>query len=496
MSRTPSGFFSTPRVIARAATLATLILLGCGAADASPRRVQSPNGGQAPLEAAISVDGPTVWINAKKPGRLVRLAFDAEAGERLGLGISVLELSPKSASALVVGVRGPDDALVPMSGRVHCFVASASRPQGNCDGEFTVTRSGRHVIEVDTPFSATARFKALLSRPAMAKLAPDREETVILKRAGQDARLELAADAGGDVSVNVRDATPGRSEGAFTLRVFRADGTLVAESDGSAQRGASVPVKDDGGTYIVEVDPAHGAHGAFVVSARAAPQLALDGLPVAFGSANSSDVVRFALAAKAGQSVVVAIDGLAHTPDADSNSRIALLTPDGTRLGFTSCLARPLNGLRPQPCKVLAANLPVSGRYTVEVTPPMRASVSGRLLATEVVSGTIAPGTPLTLGAMKRGQVARYAFAASAGQRAGVQLANLSASPAGTTVSVSMRPMEGFGMSAMRVGREGTVSIPPTALRNAGTYVVVIDPGLGSVQSGELSLTIDEGKSQ
>ena len=44
--------------------------------------------------------------------------------------------------------------------------------------------------------------------------------------------------------------------------------------------------------------------------------------------------------------------------------------------------------------------------------------------------------------------------------------------------------------------RGSDVTINPMPIGAAGTYVVVVDPINGALQSGELSLSVEEGKPQ
>jgi hypothetical protein len=468
--------------------------VACAALAAQPPKSPAQPGDSGPLDLAIAIDGPALAVAPKEPGRLVRLAFQGKAGQRVGLGITDIRMSPASVSAILVSVRGPEDELV-STGPVHCFAASEARPVGACDDEFTTAKGGKYVVEVDLPFSAKAAFHATLSRAITGKLTTDGPQTARLARAGQDARFEIDFDGVHGMSIEARDVTSGRSAGAFMLRLFQPDGKLLRQAEGAPGGGASLALAGGAGTYSVEVDPSNAGAGTFELAARTAAVLAFGGPPLAFTSPGPGISVQFPFSANAGEDVGFAIDGLAHDPDVDSNSRIILLKPDGERLQAVGCFARVVDGLQVQPCK-LYASLPASGRYTVEIAPPPRAKASGRLLASRPVVGSLAAGTPVALGPMKPAQIAIYTFTGSAGQSVGVALADLATDPKGTTVKVTLQAKEGFGPWSSSAGQSGTVKIAPTVLPRNGAYTVTVDPGLGAVKSGQLSLLPAEGKPQ
>ncbi|HET9652599.1 MAG TPA: hypothetical protein VFP36_10425, partial [Usitatibacter sp.] len=276
----------------------------------------------ATLSVPVAVDGAPARVALKPAGRLGQVTFPARAGQRLGFGISGVKFTPQSAAALVVTVRRPDGTTLPGFRRVHCMAATANDPEAACDGEFTADQAGRYAIEVDPPFSAAAEFTVLVSRPAAASVKAGSSHTVALSRVGQDATLQFALEPGADVSVSARNG-PGRvaGRGAFVMRVYRPDGSLLAEAAGDSTRGPSLPVSGPPGTYAIEIDPENGGTGTFVVAVNAATGIAIDGPPVEFAVRSASEVARLPFTVEAARSVSVAIEGLAHTPpDVDSNS--------------------------------------------------------------------------------------------------------------------------------------------------------------------------------
>lgn len=482
----------------RAQALALVLVLAATTALAAPKKPVRKSQEPAPLDVPIAIDGPGVHVDAKKPGRLVRLKFRAQAGERLGLGLWSIDLKPESMSTLLVEVRGPDGHVVPQSEPLRCLAETDLHPVDGCGAEFTTQATGWHVIDVDTPFSATAQFKVALSRPAVAKLAIDHEQTVAVKRVGQAARFELPLASGSEATITARDATPGRGGSAFALRVFRADGTIVAQTMGIPSLGATLQVKGEGAAYRIEIEPVAGKPGDYLVSARSVRGLVADGPPLEFSTTGPNEVVRFGMQVKAGEVLAIGVEGLAHNPDPDNGvSRFTVRKPDGGQLKLIGCMthATKQSGPYVPPCKMVTPRVPETGRYTVELAPPMDAMLSGRLFAITAITGTLTPGSPVHIPSMKPGQVARYTFSANAGQRVAATITDLATAPEGTKVGVWIAPEQGYGLVSMYVA-PAKVEIQKRPIPATGTYTVMIDPGFGSVQSGELTLELQEGKPQ
>jgi len=468
--------------IASLAAIVMPAIVHAASPGVDPARGSDP----AALAATIRIDGPPLRLSLQPAGRGTRVSFTAQAGQRLGFGIAGVRFTPASAAALVVTVRQPDGSMVPGTSRVHSFAAKATEPV--CDGELTTRHAGRHVLEIDAPFSAAATLELTLSSPATASLQVGKSHTIAVSRAGQDARLELALEPGAGVSISARGAGAGATgDGAFELRAFRPDGSLAAEAHGDAQRAASLSLPGAAGIHAIEIDPAKGATGAFVVTAQAVGVAAAGEPPTEFSVA-AGDTARFAVTATAGQGLTIAVQGLAHAPDVDyGSSVIALLKPDGGRLDARSCITKPLPGSAEYvpPCKLSVFALPESGRYTVAVSPPAKAAASGRLLLTDVVTGGLTAGAPARLAAMKPAQVARFEFTGSAGQN--VQLSAFATVPPGAAITLQVQGVEGTSFFATAAGNKDRIAMF-NPLPSAGRYVVTVDPGYAAIETGEVAL--------
>jgi trimeric autotransporter adhesin len=481
------------RAIATVAGLAAILAAPILFAAAPPDKAASPKAAPAPISVPIAIDGRPVRVTLKPAGRPGQLTFQAKAGQRLGFGISGVKFTPASAAALIVTVRQADGTMVPGVHRVRCMAATPENPKAGCDGEFTVAKAGRHVIDIDPPFSAVPEFSATLSTPVAATLKVGASQKVTISRVGQDARLQLALEPDGDASVS---ATTSGEAGPFTMRVFKPDGTLLGERSGDSKQGPSLPATGAPGTYAIEIDPANGATGTFVVSAKPTPAIAIDGPPLEFASSGSGDVVRARFSANAGQSVSVAVDGLKHSPDVPSPSVFGVLKPDGTPLNGMGCSTRAPEGEEVIPCKVPLFDLPDSGRYTVLFTPAAGASASGRLVLSEAFFARVVPGTPAKVPPLKPSQVARFAFDGTAGQKVDVRVSGIATSPPSSMVTVILQRTDGGRFNIGMTGIKDTITMPTGEFRESGKYAVTLDPGSAKIDSAEVAVVLTEGKSK
>ncbi|HET7400844.1 MAG TPA: hypothetical protein VFJ62_03655 [Usitatibacter sp.] len=460
-------------------------------AKAAPAK---PAAAPKPLEAAIPIDGNPVAVVLDPPGKPARLAFTGRAGQRLGLGIVGLKFTPASASGLVVTVRQPDGTLLPGLTHIHCTAASQANPSGSCDAEIVVQHAGRHVVEIDPPFSAVAEFRALLSTPVSGTLSSTPQD-VRIGRAGQDANLRLKLGDGDDVVVAARRTSAGGAATPFTLRALRPDGTPLGEGKANASGNASIAFGGPAGEYTVQVDPDRAGTGTFSVSSRVSPVEAVGAPALEFTGAAPGQPVRVMLDVPAGKTIAIALDRLKLSPDEKAGIGLVLFRPDGGRMGALSCFPP---GPEIPPCKTPLIESPAPGRYRVEIQPPRDATVSGRLITTEPVEARIPSSAPVKVAALKPAQPARYSFEAKKGMNVGVVFSNYTTSPPGAEVTVTLKraSTQGLGFTSMNMGTKDKISVRSPTLQEDGTYTVLVDAGAAALQGGELAITGLEGESK
>jgi len=455
------------------------------AAAAKPAAVPKP------FEAAIPVDGNPVAVALDPAGKPARLTFSGRAGQQVGLGIVGLKFTPESASGLVVTVRQPDGTLLPGLPHIHCTAASQANPSGSCDAQVRLQHAGRHVVEIDPPFSAVAQFRALLSTPASVALAGAGSQNVRIGRAGQGANVRLKVGDGDDVAVEARANSSGGAPSPYTLRALRPDGTALGEGKSDATGMASIAFGGPPGEYTVQIDPEHGGTGTYAVSSKVSPVQALGAAPLEFAGSAPGQPVRLMGEVPAGKTVSFTIDRLKLSPEDKAPIAIVAFRPDGVRLGSINCFPE---GKDIPVCKLPLLESP-GGRYRIEIHPPPKTTVSGRLFASEPVAGKIASSAPVKVEPLKPAQVARYSFEAKKGMNVGIVFDKYTTSPPGAEVTVTLQraSAKGMGFSSMNMGSGDKISVRSPTLLEDGTYTVLVDPGAAALQGGELTVTGIDG---
>ncbi|HST01187.1 MAG TPA: hypothetical protein VLJ84_05970 [Usitatibacter sp.] len=235
-----------------------------------------------PPELPVAVDGAAVAIRGAAPGRAASLSFSAHAHDRIVIAISALKMEPASGSALLIGVRDAQDRPV-TSEPARCFTAGTLDAGDTCTAIVEILSGGRHILELEPPFSAAASYSVKLSTQRIATL------------------------------------------------------------------GIGAPA-------------------------------------IEFATTKPMETIEFELDVPAGRSVMIAVDGLKHTPDIDSNSQLGVWAADGNRIAGYGCRTRPIEGLAvpPGPCRTKVPAPASDTHYQVRFKGPAGATASGYLTAAEV----------------------------------------------------------------------------------------------------------------
>src|SRR5207253_750549 len=113
---------------ARATLMCAALLFTVNGLAAPPKDTAK---GPPPLQYSAVVDGPSVKINGKRAGQLAEVAFAAKGGQYVGIFITNLELTPSSASTLMVTVRDKRDQKMRVD-RVRCTLPGATSGPRYC----------------------------------------------------------------------------------------------------------------------------------------------------------------------------------------------------------------------------------------------------------------------------------------------------------------------------------------------------------------------------
>jgi hypothetical protein len=239
------------------------------------------------------------------------------------------------------------------------------------------------------------------------------------------------------------------------------------------------------GTYTVLVDPGGTATGSVTLQLNTFSDISgtiTIGTPLTVTTTGAGQNARYTFSATAGQQISLTLTNSTYAGCISLTTSI--LKPDGTNLGSTS-LCGGATGF------IDSMTVPVTGTYTVLVDPGGTATGSVTLLLNTFtdISGTITPGTPLSVTTTVAGQNARFTFSGTAGQQATLGLANSTYTGCIALAGSILKP-DGTTLNSSSIcGASGSAG--PTSLPVTGTYTVLVDPGGTGTGSATVTLTLN-----
>ncbi|WP_431264073.1 beta strand repeat-containing protein [Roseateles chitinivorans] len=273
--------------------------------------------------------------------------------------------------------------------------------------------------------------------------------------------------------------------GALGYAVYGPQGTQLATGSVSAsQPQAYLPTLTAAGTYAVFFDA--GAAATLKVAAVTDQGFAVDAGRSTIKDVFPGQSASVPFTGIAGQNLGLALSGLSFTgAGATAAVTLQVAKPDGTVwLSNASCLTSNPGAA----CELNLSGLPVSGNYTIKVSNPAgnRPIAAGVLTLSSDKTGTLASGQ-LQSVAVRTGQNARLAFAATAGQVSTVWLGNQNATPMVDLAVTVLKPdgSVAFTQTLAQSVRGGYLSVTAT---DSGNYTVFIDPAYGASANLELFL--------
>jgi hypothetical protein len=138
------------------------------------------------------------------------------------------------------------------------------------------------------------------------------------------------------------------------------------------------------------------------------------------------------------------------------------------------------------PCKVAVFDVAEAGRYRVSLLASPGATVKGRVIVSEVVSGRLDPGKPVKLASMKPAQAARFTFEGKSGDKLSVSLNGIATTPRNSTVTLTLEQVEGGRFNRTITGTRARITMPTADLHSSGKFAVIVDAGLAAIDSAEL----------
>lgn len=221
------------------------VLVDSGLGEATSVRLTLASGA-----SALQVDGASATVLTSFGGQSAFLTFEATAGQRLGVGLSDLEVSTDSYFSAVL--YRPDGNIASSS----CFPQ-----QGGCEMNSTANATGTYRMYM-TPQTSSQKiaFKATVSTDVAATLQRGSRLQLELLRQGQNGWLTFSGVAGESLTLQIANQSSLPAGGSVYYVIYKPDGVaLTSLNDAAAGRTWQLPSLPVTGDYHVMVSPNYGA---------------------------------------------------------------------------------------------------------------------------------------------------------------------------------------------------------------------------------------------
>jgi YD repeat-containing protein len=424
--------------------------------------------------SGVITPGVPITVTTTTAGQNARYLFTGVAGKQVS--VSVTNSTYPGCFALTVSVLNPDSTTL----------GSASTC-GSTDflDSLTLHANGTYTVLISPGGASGGSATVLLSsfNDIRGTIAPGSPVNVTTSFPGQNARYTFSGTTGQQVSLTVTNATyPGC--GGFSVSILKPDGTTLSSTFSCSSTAfldsVTLPVT---GTYTVFFDPSGAGTGSATMVLNTFTDISgtiTPGTPVTVTTTVAGQNARYTFSGTTGQQVSLSVTNATY-PGCGGFS-VSILKPDGTTLSSTfSCSSTAF---------LDSVTLPVTGTYTVFFDPSGTGTGSATIVLNTFtdISGTITPGTPITVTTTVAGQNARYSFSGTTGQHASVSL-SASSYPGCTALTTSILNPDGTTLGSTSIC-SSTGAFGPLALPSTGTYTVFVDPAGTNTGSVTVSLTL------
>ncbi len=426
------------------------------------------------LLGSITADGTPVTVNTSVVGQDARLTFSGAAGQRVSLLVSNV-VSP-SGNISLLRTDGSTQSVMAVNLGFANFMAPV-----------TLSTTGTYTLLVShSSSSTTSETLQLYTVP------PDVTGTISIggppvtltvTTPGQNASLTFAGTAGQDISFNLTNGAFPANE--CTMQVLNPDSTVLANAICTGTSGAGVlGVLAQTGTYTIKITTQGGPTGSLTLQLFAFTNIAgtitIGGPPVVLNFTAPGQTAALTFTNNSfGQLVDVWANNVSIT-----QGSMNLIDPFGQGVPGTSIFTPANYGF------ISGDTLNFSGTYTLNVNPGLNiGSVTVSIYnPPQNVTGTLVPGTPVTLGTTVAGQNIVLTFSGTAGQQATVHYTNSTFAP-NTLVTGVLRDPSGNSLTAQSFFG-GSGDLATQTLATTGTYTVLAIPAGGSVGGVTINVTI------
>lgn len=434
----------------------------------------------------ITVDGlPQTFITTHF-GSGARFTIDGIAGQKIGVGIRNIELTPSVSTWVSVRMYLPSGDLVTDTTLIMCYQQSPSHPGCELDlGPLPV--SGTYVFVIDGSDNLNAaRFEVLATSDVERDLSSS-FKTISINRNGGNAKLYFDGTPGLAKTIHIKDQSTTPVNFGVTYNVLRPDGfPLVAplyqaaHLSSSTERTLRIGDFPISGTYTVFVDPDRATTANF--DARISNGV-LDNSPTpVLQSVVEGPWFLSTLTALPGTHPSVGVQ-IYNLTNPSGSLRIEVVDPLYRRLIDFDAAANPPHTVCPTHNQVYCdfdfMNVATPGTHQIVVWPgtPRREDAHLAIMQTSDLETT---GRDVTFSTLSAGQNGRVNFSAESGEQLKLELTRQPSFSSSVDVWVYLFDPIGnrIGYTSLSSGRNSTIWNLPT-LGVGGTYSVVMDTRYG-----------------
>ncbi len=426
------------------------------------------------LTGVLPSDGSSANFASSVPGQHGTFTFSGTAGQKLGLGITGLSLTPNSPNAVTVRVYRPDNSQM---ANPNCSLADS----GCAIALASLPTTGTYRLHEEAGAQQTMAFTLTLSQSVGGALTPSATPfPVNILVPGQYGQYTFVATAGQRMTMRVGSTAMTPTNSTVVVRLYSPNGANVATTSGTSVIWNLVNLA--AGTYTITVVPTYAATGSIelTVAPPTSGTANADGSTAAYATTVPGQYAYIMFSGTAGQNLGLGITSLSLTPSSPSTVSLRVIKPDNQPLtGWVGCTLS--NGA----CQASLRNLPSTGTYRVEIQPDGQQLISFSVTLSPSVTGTLTAGVPLPFSLTAPGQEALTTLTATAGQSIPVTLAAPSMTPAGSPVVVRVYNSSNSQISvAAATTSQVTLNLNNLA---AGTYTILVAPTYAATGTLQLS---------
>ncbi|SFI21888.1 IPT/TIG domain-containing protein, partial [Collimonas sp. OK307] len=412
------------------------------------------------LSGVLTANGPALNFSPTRIGQAVSYSFSGTTGQNLSLYLNGVTF-PRDTGFYVYK---PDGTQL-NSGSVTHNSGVASW------GEQTLTTlptTGTYLVRVIPTGGIGGELTIALRAEVTGTLTVDGSATAVSLMAGQHGRYTFTGNAGQSLGLGLAGINTPPASTIITVTINKPDGSTLGSFNVSGPDYAyALPLLSVTGTYSVLVDPGNSTVTFnLLVSSDVTGSLIANGAALNFSPTRVGQAASYTFAGTVGQSANLSMAGDTFP----GYTYFTVYKPDGTTL--TSNFVYYGSGAGTSGSLSLS-NFPVTGTYTVRVTPAGSLGSVSVALNGPVALTVDGAATAVNLTAGRNGL---FSFSGNAGQSLGLGLAGISTTPAGGYISVTINKPDGSTLASFNAwGPDNAYAFP--VLPATGTYSVQVNSG-------------------